>query len=89
MITALAKKRDTVAFIFPRQLPKLWDHCPGFHPSLLGACIFFSQPQAGSFAGVAVWRVRTACTSSSVAGHWAAVVWAPKTGLLKQSPYLW
>lgn len=48
VITALAKKQVMVAFIFPRHLLKLWDHCPGFHSSLLGAHIFFSWSQAGS-----------------------------------------
>jgi len=43
VITALTRKQAMVVFIFPRQLLKLWDHCPDFHSSLLGNRIFSTR----------------------------------------------
>lgn len=51
MVIVLAQTQGTVAFIFPKQLLKLWDHCPGFNSSLLGTHIFFCGSQAGSLQG--------------------------------------
>lgn len=98
-ITALA----AVAFIFLRQLLKLWDHCLGFYSSLLRACIFFSRTQTGSFG-------RYCCLECENGVHLLQLGWAldssgrewcsdcclgcccfpghTRAGLLKQSLYL-
>lgn len=96
MVTALAKKQGTVTLIFPRQLLKLWDHCPGFNSSFLGTHIYIFLSVTGRLLmgvlmfgvwgwGAAAWLVTAQPAQGS--GQWLLLPRWP-LGLLKQSSLL-